>query len=345
MRHKNNHSREYLPAINYRLPVWRLLQGRAGQTLPPGALQQAIGMTRASLQDEATVVRGRQFIRLLRTVTELLADEYCGLSQRRAKPGTFAMLVEIALDSGTLGVAMERAARFLSLLSDDVMVSFALEGEDMAFILVHHSPEHDPGEFLVDYLLLSLHRTFSWVVGCLIPVKRVELVMVEKPNPGRIALLLRGDWQSGASRNAIIISRKYFDLPVVRTQTEWREHVEQARRGVLNWPEDESSHTARVRALLRQSVDAGAPLVQLDEVAARLHLTAQTLRRHLREEGMNYQQLLDDFRRSLAIDMLYGRHLGVAEVAASLGFAEPRSFSRAFKGWTGYSPSAYTPAG
>ena len=54
-----------------------------------------------------------------------------------------------------------------------------------------------------------------------------------------------------------------------------------------------------------------------------------------------YQRLLDEVRCDLARRTLGQRGASVNEVAFLLGFSDTSSFSRAFRRWTGRSPSDY----
>ncbi|PBD24748.1 AraC family transcriptional regulator, partial [Pseudomonas aeruginosa] len=67
------------------------------------------------------------------------------------------------------------------------------------------------------------------------------------------------------------------------------------------------SLTSQIRRLLGRDCRRWP---DLDQVARQLHMSSQTLRRHLREEGGSFQQLKDHLRR-------------------------------AFKKWTGLTPGAY----
>lgn len=70
-------------------------------------------------------------------------------------------------------------------------------------------------------------------------------------------------------------------------------------------------------------------------------MSAQTLRRHLREEGSSFQELKDNLRRDLAIYHLSRNEISIQLIAEQLGFSEPSAFHRAFKKWTGLTPGAY----
>jgi AraC-like DNA-binding protein len=82
----------------------------------------------------------------------------------------------------------------------------------------------------------------------------------------------------------------------------------------------------------------------VDRVARDLGLSRQTLYRRLKAEGSTFEQLLDSVRRRLAIRMIGRDGLSAKAAAYRLGFSDPAAFSRAFKRWTGSSPSDYRPA-
>lgn len=79
--------------------------------------------------------------------------------------------------------------------------------------------------------------------------------------------------------------------------------------------------------------------VRVDDVARALGYGRQTLYRRLKAEGVTFEQILDRLRRRLATRFLRDG-LSVKETAYRLGFSDPAAFSRAFKRWTGRSPSA-----
>jgi AraC-like DNA-binding protein len=84
--------------------------------------------------------------------------------------------------------------------------------------------------------------------------------------------------------------------------------------------------------------------VSIDRVAAKLGISRQTLYRRLKAEGVTFEELLEAMRRKLAIRYLERERLSVKAAAYRLGFSEPAAFSRAFKRWTGASPSRFREA-
>ncbi len=93
----------------------------------------------------------------------------------------------------------------------------------------------------------------------------------------------------------------------------------------------------RVEGLLMPILHKGE--ASMDAVAEKLGISRQTLYRSLKEENVTFEQVLDDLRHKLALDYLRARKTTVNETAYLVSFSDPAAFSRAFKRWTGKSPS------
>ncbi len=98
------------------------------------------------------------------------------------------------------------------------------------------------------------------------------------------------------------------------------------------------STRGRVESLLLPVLHTGD--VSKDTIAERLGLSSHTLLRRLKTEGTTFEAVLDELRHKMALHYLEGRKVSVNETAYLVGFSEPSAFSRAFKRWTGSSPSA-----
>lgn len=106
---------------------------------------------------------------------------------------------------------------------------------------------------------------------------------------------------------------------------------------------------------MRRNADSGEDVVQrvrvelvlsekgypdLNAVAARLSVSARTLKRHLQRHGSSYQALRDEACRRDAMRLLENPNLEIRQIASALGYSDPPSFTRAFLRWTGEPPSA-----
>lgn len=84
------------------------------------------------------------------------------------------------------------------------------------------------------------------------------------------------------------------------------------------------------------------PLPGIEEVADVLALSPRTLRRRLQAEGANFQSLLEEAKREIALTALAQTpDLPGKDLAARLGYSDAPAFYRAIKRWTGQSLTEY----
>lgn len=102
-------------------------------------------------------------------------------------------------------------------------------------------------------------------------------------------------------------------------------------------PRPKSEFRSEVERRLEPMLATGS--AGIDQVARALGCGRQTLYRRLKAEGITFAQLLDGLRRRLALRFVREQGLTVKETAYRLGFSDPAAFSRAYKRWTGSSPS------
>ncbi len=94
---------------------------------------------------------------------------------------------------------------------------------------------------------------------------------------------------------------------------------------------------ARVSHTIRQQLHYDGST--MPSVAKELGLHPRTLRRRLAEQGETFERLRDSVRFAVARELLDLTEIPVAEVGACLGFETPGVFSRAFRRWSGTTPS------
>ena len=75
------------------------------------------------------------------------------------------------------------------------------------------------------------------------------------------------------------------------------------------------------------------------EMAGHINVSERTLRRRLAQRETSFRELRDSTRLDRARDLLLNSSLTIAHVAQALGYADARSFRRAFKRWTGQLPT------
>ncbi|HUU25242.1 MAG TPA: AraC family transcriptional regulator, partial [Methyloceanibacter sp.] len=81
--------------------------------------------------------------------------------------------------------------------------------------------------------------------------------------------------------------------------------------------------------------------VRADQLAAMFSMHVRTFHRHLAIHGTSHQELLNRTRFAVACQLLEGSSRNLAAIADLLGYAEPRSFNRAFWRWSGMTPARW----
>lgn len=93
---------------------------------------------------------------------------------------------------------------------------------------------------------------------------------------------------------------------------------------------------------VRRVIETSFPFPpKLARVAATLFLSERTLKRRLQAEEASFQNLVDQVRLERAGDLLENTAMNLSQIADALGYADAANFTRAFKRWTGRSPSHY----
>lgn len=105
---------------------------------------------------------------------------------------------------------------------------------------------------------------------------------------------------------------------------------------------EDASATDRVRAAIPTILGEGEPT--LERTARLLRVGRRTLQRRLGEEGTTFGAIVDDVRLAIAKDAVRDEGLSFAEVSHRLGFAGESAFFRAFKRWTGMTPTQFRSA-
>ena len=95
----------------------------------------------------------------------------------------------------------------------------------------------------------------------------------------------------------------------------------------------------QVRAVLRTALLTGH--ARADEIAAFFSLHGRTFSRRLADCGTSFQALVDEGRFAIACQMLEHSDVGINQVAMILEYADASAFARAFRRWSGVTPTQW----
>jgi len=315
------------------------LRGAISQGVDPKALLKKSGIDPQILNNPHDRIESSQFAFLLRNLWLVLKDEYLGFGPRPSLPGTFATMCQCILPCHNLLHAIKRAARFYSLFEGSPAITVEIVKDDAAYIKLDISSFNDPDYFLTLCILMLLHRFTSWGIGSRIPLIKAVFAFNTPINAADFRHFLSTECEFGCDFTGFIIPEKALQAPLIQNEVSLKEFLINSPVDLVSKPADLGSYGGQVRRVIGRDFSESTP--DLEEVADALHLTSQTLRRRLKDEGVSFQVIKDNLRRDLSIHYLNNSEYSVQEIAELLGFAETSNFHRAFKKWTGSTPRKY----
>lgn len=289
-----------------------------------------------------------QYSKLYQQVLSQLQDETFGLAKDQGvTPGAFRMMCYCIISCEDLGRAIKRASEFYrTFFTTEAQLTFDISGEVavVGYAGVQGRTADQPVDVGDAYALSVWHRFFSWLIGRSIELREVRFrgaapASLEKCDKYR--QFFNCPLTFGQPRNEIVFDRSYLDCALVHTEHSLREFLRTApyQLMVIDQRDGEGSLVTRVRTLIGHDFSQGFPAFKV--IADALHVSAPTLRRHLKREGTTFQQLKDDCRCAASCAYLSNPDLSINAVAALMGFTDPSAFHRSFKKWTGMTPGEY----
>jgi AraC-like DNA-binding protein len=94
-----------------------------------------------------------------------------------------------------------------------------------------------------------------------------------------------------------------------------------------------------LRRVLRAHLLTGS--CSVDEVAGHFHMHRRTLSRHLKARGTGFHRIVEEERFEIACRLLANPRVTFGHIATTLGFSEASAFTRAFRRWSGQTPTAW----
>lgn len=257
----------------------------------------------------------------------------------RLPPTAFGNLGYALLCSENLNQALQLINRFWHLIAPGVFLK--IEEKDQAVeveITTHSSTPELFKPVTIECSLTSFFRGIQLMHP--VAANHTEMWFTSPP-PSYAPLLIEklGNVKFSMPQNKLSLPSDLMFTPLAMSNpTGLQFAIEQCEKEEALLGLTSNSLKSRVEQELVPSA-YGYP--RFDDICEKFHMTERTLRRKLQQEGCNYQSLLEDARRRDSIRLLERRELEVQHIAELLGYADPANFTRAFRKWTGQTPTQY----
>lgn len=317
------------------------------QEMDTSAVLSALGLSEAQLSDAAQRVPSLRLTRALHLAQSLCGDPQTSLNiAALVRPAHLGSLGYALLSAPEGGAGLTLFERMQTLVCNEMLCHHTVSGPvvESRHELLGPVPR-DPAFWT--FFVAARHGFARWVSGRELVPLRIDLPC---PPPADPEPFLR-----------FIGAPVRFNTPDCREliPTEWlswgNPNADPAVHGLMasiagQQHQAAADNTDEILALLKQRIvlslhEGSVPT--LDSAVAQLFGQAHTagassrqLQRRLAERGLSFKSLVEDVRREQALSHLEQTDLPLADVAQRLGYAEPSSFHRAVRRWTGLTPLA-----
>ena len=261
-------------------------------------------------------------------------------------PGALGIVGYAVLSCRTAREALDRLSRYAALLNEGLQVQVIEEndnthvqfGADDRFESFLHRTPRQVMETLASGVVTTLNRLSNMTL-------EPTLVTFRHGAPASTTAhtrVLGATVRFAQPENRVIYRSAALQANLLSADPALLLMFEGDARRRLEQLESRGGVSGRVLHLLGEKLKGEVP--SLATVASELAMSERSIQRALGEEATSFRQLVDEVRKELALEHLGRPGASAADVAFLLGFSEPSAFTRAFRRWTGSSPTQFRSA-
>ena len=309
----------------------------AGLGISPERLCMGLGFSVEDLGNPACRVSFRQGSSMIRRALQWAPRQALGLLiGERETIASIGLLGYAMMTSRTVG---EAVALGMSLQkASGAMLQFEMF-HDVKWVRVLASnrfPDPEIYVFLVEEAFASFLQVARGLAGASFRPHRIELAYPAPAHAAEYQRVFGCPVLFDQPANAFVAESDWITRPLATHDPLSHRQALEMLHAANQREQEKVDLFESVERAVRHSLHC---VPTLAEVARQLNFSERTLRRRLSDKNVSYQALLDNVRKSRAIELLANTSMSVEQVALEVGFSDAHNFRRAFKRWTGAAPS------
>lgn len=303
------------------------------------ALIGGLGIDPAQLSDESFRLSVDQHEQFVLRALDITGNPHLALDiLQGGGTGTYSLSLMAIINSGRVSRAISLITRYNKIITRALTVRVETRDGRTAVVLTPVVKNPRVAYFALSSFILFLDTLFRDALAGAHLVAKAELALPEPDDFRQVADRFGFPMTFDHELTRVWLDPALLDAPLRQADQQTVRLLTEMCERQLAEAEAGESLEARVTALLVERITTPP---KLDEAARLLGLSPRGLRRKLQQAGTTYQQLLDRMRQSMATELLAGTRDTVASIAYELGFDNASHFARAFRQWTGQSPSEF----
>jgi AraC-like DNA-binding protein len=320
--------------------VFRAILETFGDTRENAALLlAALGIDEVALRDPDGRFPVERLYEAQDAAARVTGDDAFGLHLGERAPVGALEAIELAVRSSeTVAEGLDKAVRFFALITDDTYLELGVDG-DAARLAHRPAGDYDVPRHGAEMVFSAIVTRARLWTGRGLPLRRVRFAHGCPTSASEHARIFQAPVQFDAPVNDLTFDRSWLSTPLRTADGAVAVVLDRFTEPAAEASRKADAFTRRVRRAIVDGLEAGD--LTVGGVAARVDTSPRTLQRKLGELGTSYQRVLDAVRCEVATTRITGSRVGVAELAAALGFSGTAALDRAFKRWTGLTPLEY----
>jgi AraC-like DNA-binding protein len=309
--------------------------------IDPQGFMRECGIESSLLRDPNARIPSRLADIALTRAMALIPDPAFGLRAAECwHPSNLGSLGYAWLSSRTLHTGLKRIERFGRILGT-VIYQCRDEPAGLRFTYDHRRGDAPHAHVLTDCALSIVVDMCRKNFGAKLNPQTVTLRRPPPDDPKPYLDFYHCPVQFGAVEDSFVLPHKIVEKPLSSANHEIAALLDGILIRQLATLTD-TDIVSRYKHYLLQHLTSGEPTEQ--GLAQALGMSRRTLQRKLNAFGVTYKSVLDATRYDLALQYLEDPARSVTDITFLLGFSEQSAFSRAFKRWSGKTPTAFRSA-
>ena len=314
-----------------------LVETAVSQGAERTAVLAGTSITDAMLESPDARISYQQFGVLIRNALALTGNPGLGLDVgRRLHLPQLGMVGLAIMSTSTMRDAFEAGLRHHKRVSPNYDLSLEIDGAIARFIIRESVPTAPFQAFGIETLLTAWQLQGRTLLGKPVPIRRVQFAYPRPSYAERYHEVCDFPFEFDASTTVVELDAAFLDERLAFGDPASAKLAEQI---IAERPLTSSESDGLVLQVRRRISAARGKAPEVGQIARELQTSERSLRRGLQELGTSYQELLDEVRHERALDWTRSTAMPFDQIASQLGFSDVRSFRRAFKRWTGRTPS------
>ncbi len=306
--------------------------------IDPDPIIREAGLDPRLFDDGANVIPHAALGRLLTLCVARTNCPHFGLSVgRRATILSLGLVGRLMQQSETVGEAMRALVSNLSIQNRGSVPSLTISGDTALFTFSVYQPEVESADQITDGSLAVAVNALRALCGSDWNPTEVLLPRVAPLDQAPYRRHFRAPVRFNQESAIIVFPARDLEIriagadPVMRALLE--ERIQQMKGSQGNEFSDD------IRRLLRTRLTSTHCSAEV--IAELLAMHRRTLSRRLKGSGMGYRAIANEIRFEIARQLLQDTEVPLGQIAAALGYSEASAFTRAFRRWSGQTPTTW----